>query len=129
MSVIHSIRTTRGLLAGMFALAVLGAAGVATAGAPLSGDKIKAILSDTTVEGTMSDGSTYSEFYQADGTIKGKDYKGQWTIEADAMCLVYGTDPKKTCFQVGQNAKGIDWLKDGKVDGTGTVSKGNINKY
>src|SRR5882724_8426735 len=119
MSVIHSVKTTRGLLAGMLAMA----------GDALSGDKIKSVMSDATVEGKMSDGSAYSEFYQADGTIKGKDYKGQWTIEADSMCFVYGTDPKKMCFQVGQKANGIDWLKDGKVDGTGTVSKGNINNY
>jgi len=129
MSVIHSVKTTRGLLAGMFAVAVLGTAGSAMAGDALSGDKIKSMMSDATVEGKMSDGSAYSEFYQADGTIKGKDYKGQWTVEADSMCFVYGTDPKKMCFQVGQNGNGIDWLKDGKVDGTGTVSKGNINNY
>ncbi len=126
---IHRVKTTRGLLAGLFAVAVLGTAGFAMAGDPLSGDKIKSMMSDTTVEGKMSDGTAYSEFYQADGAIKGKDYKGQWTVEADAMCFVYGADPKKMCFQVGQNANGIDWLKDGKVDGTGAVSKGNINNY
>jgi hypothetical protein len=129
MSVIHRVRTTRGLLAPLFALAVLGAAGAATAADPLSGEKIKAIMSGATVEGTMSDGSTYSEFYQADGTLKAKDYQGKWTVEADAICFVYGTDPAKMCFQVGQGAKGIDWLKDGKVEGNGTVSKGNINNY
>src|ERR1700741_1977784 len=62
MSVIHSVKTTRGLLAAMFAVAVLGTAGFAVAGDALSGDKIRSTMSDTTVEGTMSDGTAYSEF-------------------------------------------------------------------
>jgi hypothetical protein len=129
MSVIHNVRTARGLLAGMFAVAVLGTAGAAMAGDALNGDEIKAVVADSTVQGKMNDGMAYAEFYQADGTIKGKDYTGKWTIEGDSMCFLEGTDPKKTCYQVGQTADGIEWMQNGKVEGTGTVSKGNINKY
>jgi hypothetical protein len=59
--------------------------GAVIAGNPLSGDGIKAMMSDATVEGKMNDGSSYSEFYEADGNIKAKDYAGRWTIEGSNM--------------------------------------------
>jgi hypothetical protein len=33
------------------------------------------------------------------------------------------------CYQIGQSANGIEWIKDGKVQGTGTVVKGNVRQY
>lgn len=102
--------------------------GAALAGEALSGDKIKALVSDATVEGKMNDGMAYAEYYDADGTIKGKDYTGKWTVEGDSMCFVYGADPKK-CYQIGETADGIEWMLDGKVDGTGKVTKGNVKNF
>jgi hypothetical protein len=118
-----------GMLVGIFALASLTDITATIAGSALSGNDIKALMADVTVEGKMSDGSSYSEFYQADGKIKGKDYTGKWTIEGDAMCFVYSTAQQKMCYQVGKNSDGINWIKDGKAEGTGTVTKGDVRNY
>ena len=76
----------------------------------------------------MEASGAYSEFYQADGTIKGKDYTGAWSIEGDAMCFQYGTDPK-SCWQVLGEGNQVQWVKDGNVEGTGTVVTGNPNNF
>ena len=119
-----------GFVAGFAALLLVAGAGSARAEQALSGDQIKGVVAGATVEGTMNDGMAYSEYYDEDGTIKGKDYKGKWTIKADSMCFVYDSDPgKKMCYQVGQDADGIQWIMNGKVEGTGKVVKGNTNNY
>ena len=118
----------RGALgAGALALS-LATAGAAGAGEGLTGDQIRALIGGNTVEGAMVATGPYAEFYQADGTIKGKDYTGAWSIDGDAMCFQYGTDPK-SCWQVVGEGNQVQWVKDGKVDGTGTVAKGNPNKF
>jgi hypothetical protein len=125
----QSLKVRATVLLGAFALLCSVMAGAAVAGNPLSGDGIKMLMSDVTVEGKMNDGSSYSEFYEADGKIKAKDYAGNWTVEGNSMCFVYSSNPKKMCYQIGTNASGIDWIHDGKVEGTGTVVKGNVRKY
>ena len=125
----RTFKVQTSVISGLFALACFMTTVGALAGNALSGDEIKAMMADTTVEGKMNDGSAYSEFYQADGKIKAKDYAGKWSVESDSMCFDYTTQPGKMCYQIGRNATGIDWIKDGKVEGTGTVSKGNIRNY
>jgi hypothetical protein len=127
--VAHSIKIRTGIIGGISSLALLATISMTFAGSALSGDKIKTMMSDVTVEGKMNDGSSYSEFYQADGAIKGKDYTGRWTLEGDSMCFVYSSAPQKMCYQVGENASGIDWIQNGKVEGTGSVIKGNVKGY
>lgn len=118
----------RGALgAGLFALS-LAAAGAASAGEALTGDQIRALVGGNTVEGAMVATGPYAEFYQIDGAIKGKDYTGAWSIDGDSMCFQYGTDPK-SCWQVGREGGEVQWMKDGKVEGTGTVAEGNPNKF
>lgn len=119
----------------LFAMALLtgplllaGRAGFAD-GMMLKGDEIKSTVSDMTVEGKMNDGMAYSEYYGADGTIRGKDYTGKWTVEGDEMCFVYGTDPKKSCYGIQKTADGIEWMEDGKAEGTGMVMPGNVHSY
>lgn len=34
----------------------------------------------------------YTEFYGANGVIKGNDYKGKWRVGCDTMCLQYAQD-------------------------------------
>ena len=118
-----------GMAVGALALTYFTMTGPVIAGNPLSGDGIKAMMSDATVEGKMNDGTSYSEFYEADGKIKAKEYAGRWTIEGSTMCFVYSTKPQKMCYQIGQGANGIEWIRDGKVQGTGTVVKGNVRQY
>lgn len=111
------------LLAAILCVAALPAA----AAEMLSGDQIKTLVAGNTIAGAMGD-TDYAEYYQADGTIKADGYTGVWTIESDAMCFQYGSDPK-SCWQVGRNGDEIQWIKDGKVDGTGMVQPGNPNNY
>jgi hypothetical protein len=93
-----------------------------------SGDAIKAAISDNTVQGNMLSAGAYTEFYAADGTIKGKDYTAKWTIEGDAMCFTYeGAAPD--CWQVKIAGEAVTWVKDGVDGGTGTIVAGNPNNF
>lgn len=105
----------------------------ALAGDALSGDQIRSLLSGNTVQGSMEATGVYTEFYAADGTIKGKDsagkvYTGVWSIDGDNMCFQYGSDPAD-CWQVAKDGDQIQWVIDGKVDGTGTIIMGNPNSF
>jgi hypothetical protein len=123
-------RTILFLSAAMLAAPLMLAANAGLAGdMMLNGDQIKSTVSNMTVEGKMNDGMEYSEFYGADGTIKGKDYTGKWTIEGNEMCFVYGTDPKKSCYGISKTADGIEWMEDGKAEGTGMMMQGNVRNY
>ncbi len=110
------------------ATAVVLAASTVQAADKLSGAQIRAAVSGNTVQGTMEGSGAYAEFYQQDGMIKGDGYTGIWAIEGDAMCFQYGSDPK-SCWEVEKDGDLIQWLKDGKVEGTGTVAPGNPNNF
>lgn len=113
---------------GAFALAMFMAAGAVQAAEMLSGDQIKSLVSGNTVQGSMEASGAYSEFYQEDGMIKGDGYSGAWSIEGDTMCFQYGADPA-ACWEVGMDGDTVQWIKDGKIDGTGTVVAGNPNNF
>jgi hypothetical protein len=102
-------------------------AGFGTAYAAATGDQIRAAISDSTVQGNMMSGP-YAEYYAPDGTIRGKDYTGRWTIEDDAMCFAYQDTPKE-CWSVELNGDQVRWIKDGASQGTGTIVKGNANGF
>ena len=118
--------TLDGLLAMIAVASVLAAPAVAAD--TLKGAQIQQIVAGNTVQGSMEGTGAYAEFYQKDGTIKGEGYVGAWTIEGDTMCFQYGSDPK-TCFAVAKDGNAIQWIKDGKVEGTGAVAPGNPNNY
>jgi hypothetical protein len=103
-------------------------AGPAGAGDKLSGEQIRTLIAGNTVQGDMEGTGTYAEFYQRDGTVKGPGYSGLWAIEGDAICLQYGSDPK-ACWEAARDGDSIQWLKDGAVEGTGTVAPGNPNNF
>jgi len=121
----------RGFLGfGLAALLLLAGASGARAEEPMMGNEIKGAVSGMTVEGMMNDGMAYSEYYDEDGTIKGKDYQGKWMVEGDMMCFVYKEDGSdKACWQVARTADGVAWMKDGKVEGMGKVMMGNPHNY
>ena len=116
----------RKILMGMMGVVAL--AGLAWAEDVATGDQIKSAIAGNTVQGSMVSSGMYTEFYAADGTIKGKDYSGKWTIENNTMCFQYGTDPA-SCFSVSLKGDQVTWIKDGKPDGTGTVVPGNPNNF
>ena len=92
----------------------------------VKGAQIRAAITGSTVRGSMSDGSAYTEFHDADGTIRGKDFTGKWAVKDDTMCFTYGTDPA-TCYGVGMAATQVTRVLDGKPVGTGTLVTGNPN--
>ncbi|MEQ9260137.1 MAG: hypothetical protein RIG84_13705 [Roseovarius sp.] len=107
------------------------AAVLALGSAPLAfaematGDDIMSAISGNTVQGSMADGAGYTEFYDTDGTIKGADYTGAWTVEADKMCFDYGEG--KTCWGVKIEGDMVTWMDGDTADGTGTILSGNPN--
>jgi len=100
----------------------------ALAGAIATGDQINAAISGNTVQGSMIASGVYTEFYGADGVIKGKDYAGKWRVSGDTMCFQYGQDPE-ACWQVKLEGDQVTWVKEGKDDGSGTIVKGNPNNF
>jgi hypothetical protein len=91
-------------------------------------DAIKLAVSGNTVQGSMTASGAYTEFYAADGVIKGKDYTGTWTVDADKMCFAYGTDPA-TCYGVKVAGDQITWVGASGDEGTGTILPGNPNNW
>ena len=113
----------------LFAATTLCAAALSAGAAETaSGDRIRGAIGGNTVEGSMIASGPYKEFYAEDGTIKGDGYTGKWSVEDDAMCFQYGSDPQ-SCWQVTIDGEGVTWLKDGKEDGTGTILPGNPAEF
>ena len=99
----------------------------AFADSPATAKQIRAAVSGNTVQGNMSASGAYSEFYAADGIIRGKSYTGTWTTEGDAMCFAYGEAP--VCWQAVISGDQISWIVDGTEGGTGTILPGNPNTW
>jgi hypothetical protein len=93
-----------------------------------TGDQIRAAIGGNTVQGSMTASGAYTEFYAADGTIKGADYTGTWTIEGDQMCFAYGEDPA-ACFGVTLAGDQVTWMAGDAAEGTGTILPGNPNGW
>jgi hypothetical protein len=92
------------------------------------GDAIEAAIAGNTVQGSMTSSGSYTEFYDADGKIKGDGYSGSWMIDGDKMCFAYAED-EPVCYAVKLNGDQVTWLSDDGNDGTGTIIKGNPNNY
>jgi len=78
--------------------------------------------------GVPSRDGTSTYLLAQDGTVRGKDYQAKWSIEGDTMCWVYTGQPKD-CWRAAVKGNQIKWIKDGKVQGTGTIVQGNSNRY
>jgi hypothetical protein len=99
----------------------------AAAAETATGAAIRAAIAGNTVQGDMASSGAYTEFYAADGTIRGAGYTGTWTIEGDTMCFAYGEAP--TCWAVRIEGDRVTWLSGENVDGTGTILPGNPNNF
>ena len=114
---------TRSLLTAVLAIAAMPAFAETLA----TGAEITAAVAGNTVQGSMLESGAYTEFYQADGVIKGADYTGNWSIEGDQMCFDYGDGAD--CWSVRLDGTSVTWVKDGADNGTGTVVTGNPNNF
>jgi hypothetical protein len=92
-----------------------------------SADEIKAAIAGNTVQGSMVDAGAYTEFYGADGAIRGDGYTGTWSIADNQMCFDYGEGAN--CWSVRIAGDSVTWVKDGKDDGTGMIVAGNPNAF
>jgi hypothetical protein len=92
-----------------------------------AGADITAAIAGNTVQGSMSASGAYTEFYAADGTIRGQGYTGTWTVEGDTMCFDYGQG--KDCWGVRIDGEAVTWVQNGADGGTGTILAGNPNNF
>jgi hypothetical protein len=92
-----------------------------------TGEQITAAIGGNTVQGSMLEAGAYTEFYQADGVIKGADYTAAWTIKDNQMCFDYGEGAD--CWSVRIDGEAVTWVKDGADGGTGTIVAGNPNNF
>ena len=99
----------------------------ATAAELATSTEIMDMIIGNTVEGGMSDGAAYAEFYSKDGAIKADGYTGKWSFDGDAMCFDYGEGAD--CFTVSIDGEEVMWMVDGEQAGTGTISSGNPNEF
>ena len=92
-----------------------------------SGQQLKNAIAGNTVQGSMDGAGRYTEFYAKDGAVRSKDYQAKWSIEGDQMCWVY-KGQAKDCWRASIKGNSIKWVKDGKVQGSGTIVQGNTNR-
>lgn len=93
-----------------------------------SGDTIRATISGNTVRGAMEASGGFEEYYDADGTIKGADYTGQWSVKGNRMCFVYDGNPA-SCWSMRVDGNALTWIGATGEEGTGTVLPGNPRGY
>lgn len=111
-------------LSAALASAALLAPAVASGDTTHSADEIAAAVSDHSYQGSMSAANSgFNEYYAPDGTIYGKDYKGQWTTRRGEMCFAYGEEP--TCYQVSIDGPSMVLRLDGVIEGNGMLVEGN----
>ncbi|GAB3676744.1 hypothetical protein [Salinisphaera aquimarina] len=94
-----------------------------------TGATIRKRIAGNTVAGTMAPDSAYTEFYAADGTIRGASYEAKWTIEGDRMCFDYDEAPEADCYAVKIDGNSVEWHLDGETQGKGTIVEGNPNNF
>jgi hypothetical protein len=84
-------------------------------GQSLSGEQIRETLIGNTISG-ISDGESYSEYLNPNGTIAGRgpsgSYSGKWRISGDQICFLYpqGHESAKwDCTEVRLDGNRITW--------------------
>jgi hypothetical protein len=75
----------------------------------------------------------WSEYYQSDGTIRGRTddgpYQGKWTLSGSEMCFVYDDSGDVGCWRISVEGDEVTYHKKGKHDMTGTLVKGNPKNH
>ncbi len=80
---------------------------------------------------------SWSEYYQPDGTIRGRTddgtnngpYQGKWTLSGSEMCFVYDDSGDVGCWKISIERDEITYSKKGKHDTKGTLLKGNPKNF
>lgn len=99
-------------------------------GGGMHGGDFGAAVSGKTIQGSMNSSGHYTEYYAADGTLKGKDYTGNWRInDKDQLCVTYSFDPNENCWHGRLENNTLTWMRDGEDVGTGLLSDGDTGGY
>ncbi len=86
--------------------------------------EITAALVGNTFQGGMG-GGAYTSYFAPDGVYKDASSTGKYVIENDSVCYP-GTD--FGCYQATIKGNELEWFKDGKSEGKGTIVKGDAIK-
>ena len=95
----------------------------------LSGQDILLFVVGNTRVGTLNDGTTYCEYYLANGQIRGRDvefYTGAWAIDGNLLCYDYADTEYDNCEQLavaGDTIQAFD--PDGNFSGFSQLKLGN----
>jgi hypothetical protein len=110
----------------------------AAAATHLSGAELATTLPGNTLSGASKSGSTFVEYYDPDGEIrglwKGTDrYLGRWAIRGDTFCADYEGTEDDYCAILSLNGSEMYWLKaDGSVENADRPARlitGNPNNF
>ncbi len=103
-------------------------------GKPVEAAELTALLANRTYSGEYN-GAPYSEYYDANGTLRGKDVagatSGTWKVQGDKVCFTYTTDatPTTGCYTANLDGNTVLWFKDGVYNDSTTFVIGNPNNY
>lgn len=111
-----------------FALTLITLSSIANAAELASNDELISAITGNTVQGSMQASGVYTEYYADGGVVYGLDYTAKWSVEGNSMCWVYEGSPKD-CWNAIVTADQINWIKNGKSLGTGTILEGNPNNF
>lgn len=103
-------------------------------GTPVPAADLTALLADRTYSGE-SEGAPYSEYYDANGTLRGKDAtgatSGTWKVTGDTVCFTYSSAATSAadCYTVNQDGTNVYWYQNGEFSEATTYVQGNPNNY
>lgn len=103
-------------------------------GEPVKGADLTALLANRTFSGEY-DGAPYSEYYDADGTLRGREQAGAttgtWKVEGETVCFTYTSraTPTTDCYTANRVGDTVLWYENGKYSHSATFVMGNPNKY
>ncbi len=94
----------------------------------LTEEEVLAQFIGNTATGTEQ-GTGWSEYYQSNGTIRGRwgngPYQGKWTVTGSEMCFDYAGFEDDGCWTMSIEGDEISYYKKGNPDGTAKLLKGN----
>ncbi|MBC8036687.1 MAG: hypothetical protein H7X89_05670 [Rhizobiales bacterium] len=106
------------LWTGAFALALAGLSTMALAEErKLTGDEIKAALSDKKVAGTTENGAGWTQSFKANGDtlyqlVGTEAQNGAWEVQGERFCSQWPPDPAWVCYDVtGENDR-VTFISD-----------------
>ena len=118
-----------GLVRSVIFAVVLTAAGAPAAvraqdNQPLTGPEIRTLIAGNTVKGPY-----YTEYFAADGSIrgveKGEKYTGKWRIDSDRLCVDFPDHGYTNCAWIARQSGNDYAFMDGQFTNTRTVLAGN----